>query len=60
MLVTTDGVHGFSVSDPVTVAGVVPAGYNGAGEVLSVPAPDQVELPCGYDPGAYVAGGTIS
>lgn len=54
---TTSAAHGFISGQPVTIAGVTPAAYNGTFRVLQVPGhPNQVMYALAANPGAFTSG----
>lgn len=56
--VTTSVAHGYTVGDPVTIAGVTPAGYNGSWVVASVPSATTFGIYVGTALGAGTVFGT--
>lgn len=59
-IVTTSAAHGFTVGDPVTIAGVTPSGYNGSWVVASVPSATTFGIYVGTALGAGSAFGTAT
>lgn len=57
-VVTTSASHGYTVGDPVTIAGVTPSGYNGKWAVASVPSATTFGIYVGTALGAGSAFGT--
>lgn len=57
-VVTTSAAHGYTVGDPVTIAGVTPTGYNGRWQVASVPSATTFGIYVGTALGAGTAFGT--
>lgn len=59
-VVTTSVAHNLAVGDPVTIAGVTPAGYNGRWQVASVPSATSFGIYVGTALGAGTAFGTAT
>jgi hypothetical protein len=57
-VVTTSTSHGYTVGDPVTIAGVTPSGYNGTWAVATVPSATTFGIYVGTALGAGSAFGT--
>jgi len=55
---TTSTAHGYSIGDWIDVAGVTPAGYNGAWQVASVPLTTTFTAHIGTSPSALSVAGT--
>lgn len=56
--ITTSAAHGFVSGQPVTIAGVSPAGYNGTFQIAVVDA-THFTFPLASNPGAAAAGGSV-
>jgi hypothetical protein len=57
VVTATATAHGLSVGDPVTIAGVTPAGYNGVVEVTAVPDANTFRFALVNNPGAVTVQG---
>jgi len=57
--IQTSAAHGFVSGQPVTIAGVTPAAYNGTAQILVVDATN-FTYALAADPGAYTSGGTLT
>jgi len=57
--IQTSAAHGFVSGQPVTIAGVTPAAYNGTAQILAVDA-THITYALAADPGAYTSGGTLT
>jgi len=57
--ITTSAAHGFVSGQPVTIASVSPAAYNGTYQIVVVDA-THFTYALGADPGAYASGGTLT
>lgn len=57
--ITTATAHGFISGQPVSIASVAPAGYNGTHRIV-VLDPTRFRYPLATDPGAYASGGTLT
>jgi hypothetical protein len=58
--INTAAAHNQQVGDWVTIAGVVPVGYNVTAQVASVVDADTFTVAMAVDPGAYTSGGTVA
>ena len=57
----TSAAHGFVSGQPVTIAGITPAAYNGTSQIVQVAGnPSQFTYALGTNPGAYTSGGTLT
>lgn len=59
LTLTTATAHGLSVSEVVTIAGVLPAAANGSYMIQTVPSSSQFTVSVAKDPGAYSSGGIV-
>ncbi len=57
--ITTNTAHGFVTGQPVTIASVSPAAYNGTYQIVVVDA-THFTYALGTNPGAYVSGGSLT
>lgn len=57
--ITTATAHGFISGQPVTIAGVSPAAYNGTYQIVAVDA-THFTYALGSNPGAYTSGGSLT